>query len=160
MFGFNLLALLAPTRQLRPSEADCKGFSVEPAVTNHEPGYVEVPLVEPVFVEPSLVPKPKPRRACGPRMVEGFNLAALRALAAAHHYLDSDDTLRGSAQAYNSNTTYTAAVVGLLRRNERALLDAALDGSISLLEAAYFRTRRQAVAPAATPATITVTDNN
>lgn len=98
----------------------------EPAAANHEPGYVEIP--------PEVRP---PRRAHGPRTVDGFRPAVLRAYAAAQHYLCDGGTLAEAALTYDSNAHYVRGAIELLWRNEMALLDAAAHGDIPLLVAAY-----------------------
>ena len=75
----------------------------EPAAANHEPGYVEIP--------PEVRP---PRRAHGPRTVDGFRPAVLRAYAAAQHYLCDGGTLAEAALTYDSNAHYVRGAIELL----------------------------------------------
>ena len=155
--------MLAPTPQPSQSEADGKQFAGEfsPPVGHGDRSsgalcqVVPDPLLTPAgpgrilpgFVGPSLEPKPAPRRARGPRMEDGVNRAVLRAIAAGCRYLHGDDTLAEAARACNASAHYARAVVDLNYPDRevspsdllarRALLDAALDGDIALLTAAY-----------------------
>ena len=101
----------------------------------------EVPPARPVLtlVEPQ-PPKPKRRRASGPRMERWVSQAVLRAIAAGRRYLHSGDTLKEAACASNSNVHYVRAVLGLWATGQTALLKAAILGDIALLTAAQTRT--------------------
>jgi hypothetical protein len=78
-----------------------------------------------------------PRRASGPRMENGRNKAVMRALAAGCRHLHNGESLKAAAQSCNACVPYTKAVVSLRRTGQTALLDAALNGDVPLLVAAY-----------------------
>ena len=122
------------------------------AVSLDEPGYVEAPPARPVltFVEPPPA-KPKPRRARGPRMVNGVNRAVVRAIAACKYYFHDGVTLAHAAQVCNSSVAYMLAVFHLRDTGQTALLNAALHGDVPLLTAAY---------KTDTATAITILDNN
>ena len=94
-------------------------------------------LWEPLGGEPAAANHEPPRRAHGPRTVDVFRPAVLRAYAAAQHYLCDGGTLAEAALTYDSNAHYVRGAIELLWRNEMALLDAAAHGDIPLLVAAY-----------------------